>query len=360
VGDSSRRHGPFRDDVADAEQSGLFLFLNTNKRGVTLDAGSAGGRGLLGELCDWADVVIHNLAPAVLDGLGGYEGLAEGHETLNLVSITVFGYDTPYRDWKGSALTATAASGISDRIGDPGRSPLWIPYCAADFQGGIHGAIAALMAQRARRATGEGQHAWLAITEVMGTYLGGYAVPAYIFTGRRISRSGRHMAAFYPWQVAEAADGYFEVITMVDDQWKRFTDLMGNPPWAEDERLKNRWLAHQWAEELDANWHPWMKERTKAELWQHFRERHIAFQPIQTIAEVVESEQLEVRGFWQEVEHPAAGRIRLPGAPYRLSETPWAIRRPPPLLGQHNAEVYGELLGHGDGELAGLREAGVI
>jgi crotonobetainyl-CoA:carnitine CoA-transferase CaiB-like acyl-CoA transferase len=287
-------------------------------------------------------VFVHNLAPAEVRRLGlTWDELAATNTGLVIVSITPFGWDTPRADWKGPALITTVASGICDRIGDPGRAPLWIPFNAADFQGGIHAAIAALAGIRARRATGAGQHCWLAITEVMATFLGGSALTAWVLTGQRRPRAGHQMAAFYPWEVVEAADGYFEVITMVDEQWRRFVELLGSPEWAQDERLKNRWLAPQWADELDAHWHPWIKERSRADLWRLFREKRVAFQPIQTIDEVAESEQLAGRGFWADVEHPVAGAYRMPGAPYRLSESPWALRTPPPLLGEHQTAVTG-------------------
>ncbi len=360
-GDSARAHGPFVGDEPHPERSGLYLFLNANKRGVTLDVSTEEGRALFEDLAGWADIVIHNSPPQDLERWGiGYEALSERHPLLIMVSISVFGYDTPYRDWKGYALNATAGSGIVYRIGDADRAPLWLPYSAADFQGGVHGAIAALLALRARRATGEGQHAWLSIIEVMSVYLSGSGLPGFVFQGQLRGRAGKHMNAFYPWQVAAVADGYFEVITMVDDQWQRFVDLMGNPPWAEDERLENRWLSFQWADELDAHWHPWMAQRTRDELARLFAEQRIAFQPVQTLDEVVASDHLRARGFWQEVEHPVAGTYATLGAPYRLSETPWAIRRPPPLLGQHNHELYVDTLSRSRDEIDRLAQAGVI
>lgn len=359
-GDSARRHGPFRGDIPDIETGGLHLFLDANKRSVTLDLDRPEGASLFRELAGWADIVIHNLEPGRLNDLGlDYEHLSAGNPGLVMSSITVFGYDTPYRDWKGTALTATAASGLAYKIGDPGRAPLWIPYCAADFQGGVHGAIAALAALQARRRTGEGQHAWVSVVEVLGTYLNGSGVPGFLFSGQVTGRSGTHMPVFYPWEVAEVADGYFEVITMVDGQWQRFVELMGSPGWAADERFQNRWTAPAWRDELDAYWHPWMKERTRAELWELFRENHIAFQPVQRIDEVVASPHLQVREFWEEVEHPAAGRYTTLGAPYRLSETPWALRQRPPLLGEHTEDVLGGLLGKPAAEVARLAEMGV-
>ena len=168
--------------------------------------------------------------------------------------------------------------------------------------------------------------------------MAGAGVSAYVFTGQTRGRAGVRMNAFYPWQVTPVKDGYFEVITMVDAQWNRFLDLLGDPAWREDERLENRWLAFQHADELDALWHPWMRERTKAELWEQFSENRISFQPVHTIGEVAESEHLRAREFWAET----AG-VRLPGAPYKLSATPWRIWRRPPLLGEHTWEVLGEV-----------------
>ncbi len=347
-GDSARRQGPFPGDEPHPEQSGLHLFLNANKRSVTLDAATPSGHERLMELSCWADIVIHNLPPRYLEEHSlTYADLSRGHPELVMVSITTFGYDTPYRDWKGYALTANAASGLARRMGDPGRTPLWLPYCAADFQGGVHAAMTAMLARRALDLSGEGQHAWLSIVEVMGVVMAGAALAPYVFQGQLRERSGFHNPGFYPWQVVPVKDGYFEVITMVDEQWRGFVELMGDPAWGKDERLQNRWLAFQWAEELDAYWHPWMKERTKAELAATFAEHRIAFQPVHGIDEVVNADHLRTREFWIELEHPVAGRYTALGAPYRLSETPWAVRRPAPLLGQHNDEVGVELAGAG-------------
>ena len=361
TGDSSRIHGPFPNDEPHPEKSGLYLFLNTNKRSVTLDPTRPSGRRIFQQLTDWADIVVHNYPPRHMEEHGlTYEALSESNPGLIMVSITTFGYDTPYRDWKGYALNATVASGLSYRIGDRDRAPLWLPYCAADFQGGVHGAMTALLALRARRLTGEGQHAWLSVVEVMGVVMGGAALPQYVFQGQVRGRNGVHMDAFYPWQVTPVKDGYFEVITMVDAQWNRFVELMGNPPWREDERFQNRWLSFQWADELDQYWHPWMKEHTKSELAEMFRQNRISFQPINTIDEVVNADHLKERGFWTEVDHPLVGRYTMPGAPYKMSASPWSIRRPPPLLGQHNDEVYVDMLGYSRTDLVRLRQSGII
>ena len=350
-GDAVRRRGPFPGDAPDRELGGLHLFLDTNKRSVSLDLQTAAGRRLFRGLAASCEAVITTRPIAEQRALGlSWEDLAAGNADLVAVSITTFGIGTEREGWQASSLTTSMASGISYRIGDPDKAPLGLPYDAPLYQGGIHGAISALLGRRAARDAdgGSGQHIWLSIVDIVGSVMAGAGVAAYVFTGQSRGRAGVRMNAFYPWQVTPVKDGYFEVITMVDRQWESFLELLGDPEWRDDERLQNRWLAFQHADELDALWHPWMRERTKAELWEQFSENRISFQPVQTIGEVAESEHLRAREFWAE-----AGGVRLPGAPYKLSATPWRIWRRPPLLGEHTWEVLGEVG-------ARLRRGGVV
>ena len=360
AGDEVRRKPPAPSDQPNRETGGLHLFLDTNKRSLTLNLESAAGRRLFRDLARERGTVITSRSIAEQRRLGlSWDDLSSHAPALNLISITVFGIGVQRERWQSESLIASLASGISYRIGDPDRAPLGLPYDAPQFQGGLHAAIAALLARRATRQDGRGQHAWLSIVDIISNVMAGAGVAAYVFTGQSRPRAGTHMNAFYPWQVTPVKDGYYEVITMVDRQWNRFMELMGDPDWQHDERLQNRWLSFQHAEDLDAFWHPWMAERTKAELIQIFGENHISFQPVHTIGEVAESEHLQARAFWAELEHPALDQpVRLPGAPYQLSESPWAIQRRPPLLGEHTAEVLSEL-GINQSGLARLRRAGV-
>ena len=360
-GDEVRRQSPFPADEPGRERSGLHLFLDTNKRGVTLNVECATGRRLYRDLAQRCGLVITSRHIAEQRQLGlTWEDLSADAPEFNQVTITVFGIGTQREDWQAESLIASLASGISFKIGDPDRPPLGLPYDAPQFQGGIHAAIAAILARRATREDGLGQHAWLSIVDIISNVMAGAGVAPFVFTGQARGRAGTHMNAFYPWQVTPVKDGYYEVITMVDRQWNRFMELLGDPDWQHDERLKNRWLAFQHTEELDAFWHPWMKERTRAELMELFGENHISFQPVHTIGEVAESEHLAAREFWTEIGHPEFEEsVRLPGAPYQLSESPWAIRRRPPLLGEHTVEVLSEV-GVGGSDLARLRRSGVV
>ena len=361
AGDDARRRAPFLEDAPQRERSGLHLFLDTNKRSLRLNLETAAGRRCYRALARDAGTVISSRPIAEQRRLGlSWDDLAGNDPGFNQVSITVFGIGTQREGWQGESLNASFASGISYRIGDADRAPLGLPYDAPQYQGGIHAAIAALLSRRATRADGEGQHSWVSIVDIISTVMAGSGVAAYVFTGQSRGRAGVRMNAFYPWQVTPVKDGYYAVITMVDRQWNRFMELMGDPEWQHDERLQNRWLAFQHADELDALWHPWMQERTRAELMQLFGENHISFQPVHTIAEVAESEQLKQRGFWVRTEHPEFPEgLRLPGAPYQLSASPWSIRRPPPLLGEHTAELLNSIGIEGPA-LARLRRSNVI
>ena len=342
-GDSCRRRGPFPSNIADPEKSGIFLFLNANKRGVSLDASTGAGKADLAALLRWADVFITNYPVALLKRQRvDAETAARENEGLVYVSITNFGLGSPRADWKGGALTQSAASGLAHRMGDPGKSPLAPPYEAADYWVGTHGAIAALLGVQGRDVIGEGQHVWLAGVEVLGTVMKGAPLGEFAYLGTNRNRTGVHADPFYPWQIAPCRDGYFQIITMVDSQWDIFLDMAGRPELKTDERLRNRWLAPRWAEELDALWHPWLQQHDKAYLTRLFRERGLSFHPINNLDEVAESEHLQSRGFWAETTHPKVGPFVAPGAPYRLSASPWSIRRPAPLLGQHDDEVRKE------------------
>ncbi len=369
-GDPIRRRGPFPADRPHRELGGLHLFLDTNKRSVALDLQTAAGRRLFRRLAATSEAVVTTRPIREQRELNlSWDDLAADNTNLVTVSITTFGVGTQRQDWQASSLTTSMASGISYRIGDPDKAPLGLPYDAPLYQGGIHGAIAALLGRRAARqddGKNGGQHIWLSIVDIVGSVMAGAGVAAYVFTGQSRGRAGVRMNAFYPWQVTPVKDGYFEVITMVDDQWNRFLDLLGSPEWRNDERLENRWLAFQHADALDALWHPWMRERAKSELWRQFSENRISFQPVHTIAEVAESNHLKARDFWttttlQNTPNPQTTppTIPLPGAPYKLSATSWQIQRPPPHLGQHTAEVLRET-GTTGGRLAALRRQTVV
>ena len=363
AGDTARRHGPFPNNEPDPESSGLFLALNTNKLGVTLDVATPTGAGLLRDLVRHVDVLVENNHPDDLERWGlTYQRLKEINPALVMTSITVFGHEGPYGRHKGYALTASAAGGAAHRIGDPKRYPIAMPYDRADYWGGMNGAPATMLALAARRRTGRGQHVDISTTECINTFGNGNDMIAYADTGFVTRRRGIHVENMaYPYTILPCKDGYFGLILGYQRHWDRLVDLIGNPPWSREPRYRDRAaMGFQYPEEVDELMKPWLAQHTKQELWAMCRERGIPYHAVQTVDEVLHWEQLQVRDYWRQA-HDGQGRSwTLPGAPFKMSRTPARAKGPAPRLGQHNKQVYGGMLGLSDADLVHLRRTGVI
>jgi crotonobetainyl-CoA:carnitine CoA-transferase CaiB-like acyl-CoA transferase len=362
-GDSARRRGPFPGDIPHPERSGLFLYLNTNKLGITLNLETPTGRRLLDRLLEGADVFVHNVPPARACSLGlGYERLSAVNPGLIVVAISPYGQDGPYRDYKAYDVNTQAAGGLSLGIGEPGREPLKLPLTQSGFQAGLVGALAGLCALFGREATGRGQFIDVAEADVWATVHTGVGVVAWLFSGRLRQRSGRRLVGQpYPHGVFRCKDGHVALQCSERRQWERFLEMVGNPEWGRDpkyrDRLKNQ---EEYAEELDALLAPWLMARTREEIFRLCQEYRLAGAPLKRVDEVLTEPQLRERGFFYELDHPEAGRLTYPGLPFRFSE---AAAGPParaPRLGEHNEEIYIGRLGLTPAELTQLRQTGVV
>lgn len=393
-GDQSRDHGPFRNDVPNPEGSGLFLYLNANKRGITLNLGSAEGRRVLDLLLRETDVLVEDHPPDLAAELGlAYPSLKEAHPRLIVTSLTPFGQSGPWRDRKAYDLNACAVSGISWAIGQPDREPLSLPLSQGEYQTGLNAAAATLAALLARNRTGRGQQVDLSHTDVLAFYA---AVNSLLFTPHALSwhRAGRRAfgsGGRYPYTILPCKDGYVCLIARARPEWERFLKAIGGPAWASDPRYQNRYrMGKEYPDEVDALLLPWLKEHTKEEIFAFCRRHQIPFAPVRDVAEVMDDPQLKDRQFWVETNHPEAGRFRSPGLPFRcqvpapkgvppgtrgqqkssLTTDPCKLtpdkmasgpppRSPAPRLGEHNEEVYGQL-GVSQEELARWEKEGII
>jgi len=363
VGDESRRHGPFPNDVPHLERSGLFLYLNTSKRGITLDLETATGRDIFQELCRQADVLIENRQPADSRRQGlDFETLSEVNPRLIVTSVSAFGREGPYKDYKGHAINAAALAGVAYRVGDPEREPLTTPLSRSDYWGAVNAAAATMTALFARRKTGRGQHVDISSAECMSTLINTLNVIDFVDVGFYPMRGGIRLGYIgYPWVILPCKDGYYCLITVQDRHWQRWIELMGNPEWSRSPRYQDREsMGKIYPEEVDAFLRPFLAQHTKMELWRMCREKQIPFQAVQNMEDLANCPQLAARGYFIDLDHPEAGRLRYPGAPYKLAETPWRARRPAPKLGQHNAEVLCGLIGFSALDLMDLRRTGII
>ncbi|MCX5995390.1 MAG: CoA transferase [Chloroflexi bacterium] len=363
-GDESRDYGPFPDDVPHHERSGLFLYLNTNKLGITLNVRTATGKAILEELLKRADVFVENNPPKLMNEVGlDYVKLRELNPRLIVTSLTPFGQTGPYRDYKAYAINCCAFGGVSQSIGYYWREPLTAPLSQGHYQAAVSGAGATMVALLARDVTGRGQHIDISEADVWATYHVGFGITIYAFGVKDNLRKGYIGGGWtYPARrVIPCKDGYMALCAPQLKQWIKFLELMGNPEWTKNPRYRDRHaMEDDYPEEVDALLAPWFLERTKKELFELFEKNAVPFAPLYNMADEVSDQHLSERKFFATLDRAEAGVLKYPGAPYKFSKTPWSLERPAPLLGEHNEAIYCGRLGYLKEDLVALRRAGVI
>jgi len=361
-GDLTRRRGPFPNDQADSEKSGLFIYLNTNKRGVTADLGQPEGRELLGRLLEKADILIHNVPPyeRANQGLDSAE-LCAKYPGLIVASISMYGDRGPRANWRGYELNASNAGGWAYL--SPGASPYpelppLKPFGAqCDYQGGAHAALTSLAAMRHKLRTGKGQAIDVCEQEAIAAMLE-MNFMHFTYAGRETSRLGSR--ALGPWFLADCQDGKIFVLAVEEHQWQSLVKLMGNPEWAAEEIFKDRVSRAQNMDALKALMSEWISQWKVTDLYKAAQEARIPFAPVNTMQQMYESDHLQERKFFVEFDQPGVGKLTLPGAPSQYGKIKWALRRPAPKLGQHDEEVFCGELGVPRDRLAKLKQSGVV
>ncbi|HLB22980.1 MAG TPA: CoA transferase [Dehalococcoidia bacterium] len=358
VGDESRGHGPFPGGVPDRERSALFLWLNTSKRSITLDIETATGRELALRLATQCDAVVVDQSASELGRLRlTHEDFAAVNPRIVTTSVTAFGLSGPYADWRATNLTSYATGGQHYLTGDADREPIQNGGYQALYQAGTWAFGATLAAVWNARETGAGQRAEVAGQEVMAAILEIYMPDfAYRKAETLLTRRGNMATAvvgIYP-----VIDGHIGIHAMPKN-WPQLLDALDMHWMAEDERFRDNRARLRNNDELMAQLYVWTAGVTKAEAYERGGRHRAPISPVNTMADLLASPHLGARGFFREIEHPAAGNMRYPGSPARMPATPPEVRAAP-LLGQHNAEVYDGLLGIAGRELAALSAAGVL
>ena len=362
TGDRARSMGPFYHDEPHPEKSGLFLYLNTNKRGVTLNLKNKLGKDILAELVKKADVVVENFRPGVMESLGlGYIELERLNPNLVMTSLSNFGQTGPYRDFKTSEMMAFGMGGPMLVKGLPEREPVKYGLTVTIYHSGIMAALATMMGFYGARYQSTGQHIDLSILEAeTGTVDGrGTALMTYQYNGELPSR-GAIVGAQYPQGTFPCADGYFR-ITAGGPRFPHVVEMMGNPP----ELMAPKWYTPlapndpELREEFMDMFLAFTMQHTKMELFKMGGDTGNMCAPVLAVDEVYQDSNFNERGFFIEIDHPMTGKLKYPGRPFVMTESPSQFKRPAPLLGQHNSEVYSEL-GYSKEDLVRLRETGVI
>lgn len=357
-GDPSRHLGPFPDDNPDPEKSGLFLALNCSKKSVTLDLKKATGKNIFLEMLGWADVVVENYQPRVMASLGlDYETLKGIKPELVMTSISNFGQTGPYRDYSAREINLYALGGLMYITGDPDREPLHMGVRLAQYGAAQNGFVGTLSALWHRDSTGQGQQVDVAISEYLSTILEN-ALSQYSYTGSNFRRTGNRGYGRAAWGPYPCKDGYVGVIAGPDHRWPQVSELMEIGALT-DPKFDDRAGRGANADELDGLMLPWLLEHRKREIFEKAQDMGLAFAYVASPEDILGWEHLRERDYFTRVLHPVAGELEYPVGPYQPRGIDWELN-PAPTLGQHNQEVYGDLLGFSKEDLVRLREMGVV
>jgi crotonobetainyl-CoA:carnitine CoA-transferase CaiB-like acyl-CoA transferase len=345
------------------EQGPVFLCSNNDKRGVTLELSEPRAREIFLHLVADSDVVIENFSPRVMGNLDlEWPQIRAANPRAVMIRMPAFGLDGPWRDRVGFAQTMEQATGMAWMTGQPDGLPI-IPRGVCDPVAGLHAAFATIVALEARDASASGLGMQVECTMVEAA-LNVAAEPLleHAVHGISLSREGNRGPGASPQGAYRAAGGdEWVAVALTDDAaWPALASLIGRRDLAGDPALSAEAARRARADEIDAAIRSWVAPRTPADAVRELRSAGVAAARVVSAPDLLDDIQLQERGFWEKVTHPAAGAFLSTGMPFRLDsiEGAW-VRSPAPLLGQHNAEVLAEA-GYSAEAIAALEADGII
>ena len=370
-GDDTRGWGPpFLKDSAgtDTTDAAYYLGTNRNKRSITVDIARPEGQAVIRRIASQSDVLVENYKVGDMARYGlDYTSLKTLNPRLVYCSITGFGQTGPYRERAGYDYAVQGMGGLMSVTGPSraeiaddasGGGPQKVGVAVADLFTGMYAATAILAALRHRDLTGDGQSIDMALLDTQVAMLANLGAN-YLTTGIAPQRVGNAHQNIVPYQVFEVADGHMIVAVGNDGQFAKFCAVAGCPELAKDLRFTRNADRVRHRETLVPMLAALMKARTRHDWLGALESAKVPCGPINDLADVFADPQVKERGMTVEMPHPAAGTVKLVASPMKFSATPIQYRRPPPLLGEHTAELLREL-GFSDAEIDALRVAQAV
>jgi crotonobetainyl-CoA:carnitine CoA-transferase CaiB-like acyl-CoA transferase len=356
-GDDTRHWGP--PFTANGE-SAYFLCVNRNKESVTIDLKSPAGIEVLRDMLRIADVVVENFKVGGMAAMGlDYAAVKALNPGIIYCSITGYGQTGPYRMHPGYDVVIEAQGGIMSITGSADGEPVKVGVAIVDITAGMHAAMAILAALHHRSRTGHGQYIDIALLDTQIGWLANIA-GSYLVSGEPPTRHGNAHPSIVPYQTFPTADGVIMVGAGNDAQFVRLCSALGHPQWAEDPgfRTNRDRVAHR------TTLVPLLTEAFRAQPTTYWSERLLALGipsgPVNDIPTALADPHVRARGMVQTVVHPQTGEVPLVGPVPKLSDTPAAIRLPPPLLGEHTHSVLTGWLGYDGDTYGSLLQSGAI
>jgi crotonobetainyl-CoA:carnitine CoA-transferase CaiB-like acyl-CoA transferase len=339
--------------------SAPFLMMNRNKRGIALNLKHPRGKEILLRMVRDADVLTENYRTGTLDKLGlGYDVLAGVNPGLIYCAITGFGRDGPLADKGGFDLIAQGFAGLMSITGEPGGAPAKTGNPVSDISAGNLAVIGILAAYVHKLKTGRGQVVDTSLMEaaLQQTY---WHAAIYFPTGHSPGPTGSAHVLSAPYQAFHARDGWINLGGANQANWERIAEVLGHPEWRDDPRFRTNTDRMANLEELVRLMNTVLFTRTRAEWIELFDAAGVPCGPVHSIGEALSHPQTLARGMVVETQHPAAGPTKAIGCPVHFSETPAAVTRPAPVLGEHTREVLRDQ-GYSDDEIDGFVADGVV
>jgi crotonobetainyl-CoA:carnitine CoA-transferase CaiB-like acyl-CoA transferase len=337
-GDETRRWGP---PFIDGE-SAYYLSVNRNKRSLTADLRTPVDRALIERIAGTADVLVENFLPGALDRLGlSLARLRAANPRLITLSISGMGVTGPDRDLPGYDFIVQARGGLMSITGPREGPPSKVGVAIVDLTTGMMAANAVLAALYARERTGTGQHIDISLLETQVSWLANVGTAA-LLTGNEPARHGNAHPTIVPYQIFNVADGAVAIGVGNDAQWRRMCEEIGALDLRDDPRYAGNAERVRHRTELSSLLSERLRGFTRADCVARLRAARVPVSEVRTVREVLADPQVIERGMIEVIEHPTIGEIRLLGIPYKFSDTPASVRRHPPLLGEHSAEIRGE------------------
>ena len=364
-GDGTRDIPPFWRDEPHRDGSLFFLYMNTSKRGITLDVTSARGRELFLQLAAGADLVIETLSPGRASALQlGYEDLAAANPAIVVTSITGFGQTGPYSEYASADIVANALGGAMQVTGAPEDPPVALAGLQAWISTSTCAAVASLIALHHATRTGTGQHVDISAEEVMTSVTHICGVGKWLDDGIVPTRFGTALFASVPSGAYRCRDGFIYLMVNRPAHWKALArwvnEVTGNEEVLDPMFDGPSAVRQPHRELLDIFIGEMLDRLTVDQVYREGQRRHLAVTPVNRALDVIADPHLAARGYFTELHQAHTGFATYPGAPYRLDATPWRMARPAPRAGEHNTDVYMGELGLDTRDLEGLGRAGTI
>ena len=354
-GDATRAY----DEVFPGADSSYFLGINRSKKSVAVDLKSEVGMHVVRQLLATCDVVIENYRPGALRRLGlDYDTVAREKPDVVYCSISAFGPDGPYVNRPGMDIIVQGIGGIMGITGEPGRPPVKVGPPIADFMGSYLAAYAISLALFVRERHGIGQLLTISLLDGQIASLANY-ITGFHVTGKPDAPPGGGHPQIVPYQVFSAQDGYLIVACLTEGFWRNMCMAMGLEHLLTDPRFETNMVRTRNRGELIPMLSAIFETKTRAQWVEILSARDVPCGPVNNLGDAFNDPQVRHNRMVEQIDHPRAGKISVPGVVVKMSATPGRISAAPPLLGEHTAQVL-RGLGYADEEIARLREQGVI